>query len=66
MNTNVKWTKEQMRRFDLITLGLSSPNQLRRIKSRLALKVFQDEHGEELCRAMFEELKRRDAEKESR
>jgi len=54
-----------MRKFDRLTMRLSSPNQLKRIQARLDLRVFQEEHGKELCNAMFAELLRRDAKKKA-
>ena len=57
------YTNELLRKFDRLTLRLSSPNQMERINARLDAAEFEKEHGKETCQAMFEELKRRDARK---
>ena len=60
------YTDAELRRFDLLTLKLSSPNQLHRIEARMTIKKYIEEHGKEKCDAMFEVLKRRDRKRASR
>jgi hypothetical protein len=57
----VAFTSAELKRFDRLTMKLSSLRQMDRITARLDLSAFEKEHGTEKCRAMFEELKRRDA-----
>ncbi len=59
----MKYTKEELRKFDRLTLDLSSKHQMTRIRARLDIQVFEKQHGEQKCRAMFEVLKERDARK---
>lgn len=54
------YTPELLRKFDLLTMKLSSRDQLERINARLDLSEFQKEHGKEVCDAMFAELVARD------
>ena len=56
------YTRTLLAEFDLLTLRLSSRNQLVRITARLRIPEFIKEHGQEVCDAMFEELQRRDRE----
>jgi hypothetical protein len=57
----VTFTNAELKRFDRLTMKLSSLDQMDRISARLDLQQFEKEHGTEKCRAMFEVLKRRDA-----
>jgi hypothetical protein len=57
------WTVEELRRFDRLTLKMSSRNQVTRIDARIAVSEFEKEHGHEKCKAMFEFLRERDRRK---
>lgn len=57
----MSYTPELLKEFDELTKRLSSPNQLTRIDARFEVGRFEAKHGKEVCREMFEELKRRDA-----
>ncbi len=59
----MKYTQAELREFNRLTLDLSSKHQMTRIRARLDIQVFEKEHGEPKCRAMFEVLKVRDARK---
>lgn len=61
MEKKVPYTQAELRAFDLLTLKLSSSNQMHRIEGRMRIKDFIAEHGKEKCDAMFEALKKRDA-----
>lgn len=54
--TSVSWTKEDITEFDRLIEGQSSPNQLVRIESRLDMKKFISDHGQEKCNAMWEHM----------
>lgn len=60
------YTPEELAEFDRITRDMSSPNQVRRIEGRLAVRRFESEHGTEKCKAMFAVLQARDAKRNSR
>jgi len=64
--TDKSYTDAELRRFNLITLKLSSRTQLHRIEARMEIRRFIEEHGKEKCDAMFEVLKRRDRKSASR
>jgi hypothetical protein len=64
MSKAVVYTAEELRRFDHLTLRLSSRDQVTRIEARFDVKRFQQEHGKEKCDAMFAVLKARDAKQE--
>lgn len=55
------YTAKELKEFDRITDELSSRDQMARISARIAIKKFVEAHGKEKCDAMFEELKKRDA-----
>ena len=55
------YTAAELRQFDKLTTMLSSQRQMDRIHARVsAVPAFVKKHGEAKCKAMFEELKRRD------
>lgn len=55
------YTAAELRQFDKLTTMLSSQRQMDRIHARVsAVPAFVKKHGETKCKAMFEELKRRD------
>ena len=54
------YTAKELRKFDALTMLCSSRYQMERIHGRLETEKFIKEHGEEKCRLMFKELKRRD------
>ena len=54
------YTKRELLKFDRLTMLCSSRYQMERIHGRLETEKFVNEHGEEKCRLMFKELKRRD------
>lgn len=57
------YTPAMLAKFDLLTLKLSSRDQMTRINARLRdVPEFVEKHGREVCDAMFEELQRRDLE----
>lgn len=60
------YTSDELKRFDALTNEMSSPNQLARITSRIAVDRFVIEHGVEKCNAMFADLKARDAKRKRR
>lgn len=60
MMTDKPYTAEELRRFDRITMQLSSRSQVARIEARMDIKRFVAEHGQEKCDAMFAHLQKRD------
>lgn len=60
------YTPALLAKFDRLTNKLSSRDQVKRIEARLAVGEFTKEHGKEVCDAMFEQLKRRDAKRNSK
>ncbi len=52
----MKWTKEEISKFDRLVDGISSSNQVDRISCRLDMHLFIKEHGKEKCDAMFAHL----------
>lgn len=60
------YTPALLAQFDRLTNKLSSRDQMKRIEARCAVNAFVKEHGEEVCDAMFERLKRRDAKRNSK
>ena len=61
-----EYTKSELAKFDLLTMKLSSRDQVRRIDARLDLKKFEEEHGHEKCQAMFKVLQARDAKRSAK
>lgn len=59
--TKVLYTAAELRKFDALTLALSSKSQMGRINARFAVRKFEADHGTEKCEAMFAALKARDA-----
>jgi hypothetical protein len=57
------YTAAELRKFDKLTMLCSSRSQMDRIRGRLEIKKFTNEHGEAKCYVMFEELQRRDRRK---
>ena len=57
------WTDDELRRFDRVTLMLSSRDQLQRIQGRQDIKKLVEEFGKEKCDAMFAHLQERDKKK---
>jgi hypothetical protein len=64
--TGPTYSPELLRKFDILTLRMSSLDQMTRINARLDVRAFQAKHGKEVCDAMFEELQRRDRKKKKR
>jgi hypothetical protein len=58
------YTAEELRKFDSLTLRLSSRDQVARIEARFDVQKFEKEHGKAKCEAMFAVLKARDAKQE--
>lgn len=58
MTAEVKWTKEELARFDKLLDVCASPRQLNRISGRLDMNAFVKEHGKEKCDAMFKHLEK--------
>jgi len=54
------YTAQELRKFDSLTLALSSQSQMGRINARFAIRDFEKEHGKAKCEAMFAVLKARD------
>jgi len=55
------YSRALLKRFDLLTNKLSSPDQLERISARMKIKEFVETHGKPICDEMFAVLKKRDA-----
>ena len=55
------YTPALLKQFDRLTMKLSSRDQLKRIEARCDLAKFEQEHGKEVCNAMFEVLRKRAA-----
>ncbi len=51
-----QWTQKQIKQFDGLIEGVSSPGQITRIESRFAMEKFVKEHGKEKCDAMWKAL----------
>lgn len=66
MNTTKRYTPAMLRRFDLLTERMSSPNQMVRITARLDTEAFQKKHGKEICDEMFTVLRKRDRKRGAR
>ena len=61
------YTPALLRKFDRLTMKLSSRDQMERVDARLiGIPNFIKEHGKEVCDAMFEVLKKRDAKRGER
>ena len=60
------FTDAELREFDRLTMGLSSRDQMTRIRARLDLKEYVAEHGKDKCDAIFTELAKREVRKASR
>ena len=54
------YTASELRQCDRITMQACDPNQMERIRGRLAYTAFVKKHGEAKCRAMTVALKDRD------
>jgi hypothetical protein len=59
-DTKPTYTKAELRRFDRVTMRLSSRDQLERISARMEIKRVVEELGKEKCDAMYAALKQRD------
>lgn len=55
----IEYSASELSEFDRITQQMSSPDQLGRIRGRLAVRRFESKHGAEKCRAMFSVLEAR-------
>lgn len=58
--SDIKYTEEEFKEFDRITMSQSSLSNLERIMARLDLSKFVEKHGREKCDAMWEVIKKRD------
>ncbi len=54
------YTVADLRKFNRLTLMLSSRRQMDRITARLDLATFEKEHGKAKCEEMFKVLQARD------
>jgi hypothetical protein len=54
------YTTAELKEFDRITLDASSPDQVRRVRGRLAISKFVSTHGKGKCDAMWEAIQKRD------
>jgi hypothetical protein len=54
------YTAAELKEFDRITLDASSPDQVRRVRGRLAVSQFVVTHGQSKCDAMWEAIQKRD------
>ena len=66
MSDEPTWTDDEIAEFDRLTLEMSSRDQVIRINGRMDMNRFVDKHGRAKCDAMFEEIKRREAEDRKR
>ncbi|AKE44814.1 hypothetical protein AU106_gp183 [Sinorhizobium phage phiM9] len=62
--SNVSYTQEELEEFNRLTWTQSSLNNLERIIGRLEMSKFVKEHSKEKCDAMWEEIKKREADKD--
>jgi hypothetical protein len=61
MATKKPWTAADFRMFDRLTERASSQNGQTRNIARIDLGVFEKRVGKDVCAAMWEEIKKRDA-----
>ena len=60
------YTAGELRKFDRLTLLMSSRDQVTRIEARFAVQDFEKKHGKAKCEAMFAVLKARDEKRKTR
>jgi hypothetical protein len=60
------WTAAELKRFDRLTMKLSSPRQMDRINARLKIMKLEKDVGEATLQAMFAVLESRDKRRKAR
>lgn len=60
------YAEKQYKKFDKLTLMACSPNQVERIKARLALWEMKDQVGKEVYDAMWDRVRRKDEERKEK
>lgn len=59
-DSKIEWTEEMLEEFDRINWRISDLDQMERIRGRGELRRFQEEHGRDVCNAMFRHLTGKD------